>query len=821
MVEKLICEECGTELPANAPQGLCPKCLAGMGLQLARADSPAPRSASAIDDPKYNIQNPTVHYFGDYELLEEIARGGMGIVYRARQVSLNRIVAVKMLLFGKFSSDEFVQRFRTEAEAAASLQHPNIVAIHEVGEHDGQQYFSMDYIEGQSLNQLIADCGVRNADLKKLVVHVKTVAEAIHYAHQHGVLHRDLKPSNVLIDRDGQPYITDFGLAKRFDSSRSDSASGHPLSSSDEWEEQGEGSSPSQPASRDGAHLTATGQMLGSPNYMPPEQASRKRGPVGTRSDVYSLGAILYHLVTGRPPFLAETVEETLLQLLNTEPVSPRLLNPSVPRDLETICLKCLNKEPRARYVSAATLAADLDCWLVGRPISARPAGVPEKLWRWCRRQPALASLIAAIVVLLVTVAMGSTWMFVRETQARAHEAKLRLQAQAAEKKANTEARKSQQIARLLEHILESVGPSVPLGSDTTLRRKILEIASEHIGKDFTNQPQVEVELRATMARVYHELGLYQPMEQMARETLRLSRSSLGEQDPAVPHALSLLGDALMHLGKLEEAENVSRQALEMQKKLAGNAHPELANFLGTLGVVLQREGKLAQAESLFRQALELKRNLLGYEHPEVAGLLENVALVLRDQGRLAEAEAMQREVLAMRKRLLGDENEDVATSLHNLARVLYDQGRLDLSESMYADALAMRRRFLGNEHPAVATTLHNLALVLQGQDRLADAERMHREALAMRRKLLGEEHPAVATSFNDLASVLRDQGKLAEAESMVGEALMMRRKLLGDGHPDVATSLRDSIDILRRQGKFDEAKALLEGGPKTGNETK
>ncbi len=175
--------------------------------------------------------------------------------------------------------------------------------------------------------------------------------------------------------------------------------------------------------------------MLGSPNYMPPEKAFRKRGPVGTRSDVYSLGAILYRLVTGRPPFLAETVEETLLQLLNTEPVSPRLLNPSVPRDLETICLKCLNKESPARYVSAAALAADLDCWLVGKPISARPAGTPEKLFRWCRRQPALASLIAAIVLLLVTVAIGSTWMFVRETQARAHETKLRLQAQAAEKK--------------------------------------------------------------------------------------------------------------------------------------------------------------------------------------------------------------------------------------------------------------------------------------------------------------------------------------------------------------------------------------------------
>ena len=317
-------------------------------------------------------------YFGDYELLEEIARGGMGIVYRARQVSLNRTVAVKVLLFGQFSSDAFVQRFRTEAQAAASLQHPNIVAIHEVGEHEGQHYFSMDYIEGQSLADLAREKPVGAEQAAKYLV---TVAHAIHYAHQRGVLHRDLKPSNVLIDFDGQPHVTDFGLAKRLAGD---------------------------------SELTLPGQVLGSPNYMPPEQADPKRGSMRPESDVYSLGAILYHLVTGRPPFVAETLEETLLQLLNAEPIAPRILNPKVPRDLETICLRCLNKDSRQRYGSAEMLAQDLERWGQGEPILARPVATAEKVWRWCKRRPLVAGLGFALCAVFAAGLTGVLWQWQR-----------------------------------------------------------------------------------------------------------------------------------------------------------------------------------------------------------------------------------------------------------------------------------------------------------------------------------------------------------------------------------------------------------------------
>jgi WD40 repeat protein len=349
-------------LPENAPQGLCPACL----IKTALADFSFPQPAS-FSKKRDGSKAKTV--VGDYELIEEIARGGMGIVFRARQLSLNRIVAVKALLFGEFASDPFIARFRAEAQAAAALQHPNIVAIHEVWEHSGQHFFSMEFVDGQTLAQIIKEGPLPS---KRAARYVTTIARAVHYAHSRGIIHRDLKPSNVLIDSSDQPRITDFGLAKRFGADAAQSVTG----------------------------------VVGSPHYMSPEQAGQRGAQLGPATDVYSIGAILYHMLAGRPPFVGETMEEVLAQTLQSEPISPRLLNASVPRDLETICLKCLLKDPHRRYASAEELADDLDRFLQNKPILARAITPAERIVRWCRRNPAPTALL----VLLAIVATASSW---------------------------------------------------------------------------------------------------------------------------------------------------------------------------------------------------------------------------------------------------------------------------------------------------------------------------------------------------------------------------------------------------------------------------
>jgi len=330
-----------------------------------------PTLPSSDTDSEAPVPGTKVRYFGDYELLEDIARGGMGVVYKARQVSLNRIVALKMILAGQLASEDDVKRFHAEAEAAANLDHPGIVPIFEVGQHDGQHYFSMGFIEGSSLSAKVADGPLPPRDAAE---YTKKVAEAVAFAHQHGVIHRDLKPANVLLDGNDEPRVTDFGLAKKV-----------------------EGDS----------ELTATGQVLGTPGYMPPEQASGKIDEVTETADVYSLGAMLYNLLTGRPPFQADNPLDTLKQVVEQEPVSPRQLNPKVPQDLETVCLKCLDKERPRRYASAQDLADELQRFLGGEPIHARPISTSARAWRWCKRKPALAGLWAAVALLLLTFGIG------------------------------------------------------------------------------------------------------------------------------------------------------------------------------------------------------------------------------------------------------------------------------------------------------------------------------------------------------------------------------------------------------------------------------
>lgn len=437
------CPECGTLIPQDAPMGYCPACLVRLGADglfpLGELEKPSPASESASPEaasgaprrgnrgPGTIAESPPPTLFGGYELLSEIGRGGMGVVYRARELAINRIVAVKMLLHGRFSGAAFIERFHLEAEAAAHLDHPNIVPIYEVGQHDGQPFYCMKLIEGQSLDR---EPSRGPMPPKKAAQLIATVARAVAFAHHRGVLHRDIKPHNILLDAAGQPHLTDFGLAKLLD------------------RESG---------------LTLSSAVMGSPGFMAPEQAAGKPRQVTTAADVYGLGAVLYALLTGKAVFQAETPLETVRLVIEQEPVRPRVCNPSVDRDLETICLKCLQKEPAKRYASAQALAEDLECWLRAEPIQARPVGATGRAWLWCRRQPVRASLVGALAFSFALGMSGVLWQWRR---AKAGEALARERGYAADMNLAQQALIANDVGRAVE-LLERHRP--PVASLATL----------------------------------------------------------------------------------------------------------------------------------------------------------------------------------------------------------------------------------------------------------------------------------------------------------------------------------------------------------------
>lgn len=430
--QKETCPECGLEIPAGTG---CPGCSLRLALS---PESVTPLVAKRPPPPGLKSA-----FFGGYEILNELARGGMGVVYRARQLGLNRLVALKMVQSSHLLSDEARLRFRVEIEAVAQLNHPHIVSLYESGEQDGAHYFTMRLVEGGDLAAQLK----KDRPLRERIQLLVKVCRAVHYAHQRGILHRDLKPSNILVDAEGEPHVADFGLAKSLDHD---------------------------------SGFTFTSSVLGSPNYMAPEQATGKTRQITTAVDVYGLGAILYHILAGRPPFQEKTPIETLRQVVDSDPAPPRSTNPQADRDLETIALKCLRKEPGARYGTAEELAQDLERWLAGDPILARPLGPFATVWRWSRRHPAAAVLGAALVLALAAIVVGTGIAAVR--------------IQRAEQKA----------ARHLGESLLREASSLRLASELGHREEGLRLIREtaSLGGSPEFRLRARNELLATMARI-------------------------------------------------------------------------------------------------------------------------------------------------------------------------------------------------------------------------------------------------------------------------------------------------------------------------------
>jgi serine/threonine-protein kinase len=771
-----------------------------------------------------------VRYFGDYELLEEIARGGMGVVFRARQVSLGRTVALKMILAGQLASPTDVQRFRTEAEAAANLDHPNIVPIYEVGAHDGQHYFSMKLIEGSSLAQQAAG---QAANPRLAASLLAAVARAVHHAHQRGLLHRDLKPGNILLDAAGQPHVTDFGLAKRVQGN---------------------------------AALTQSGAIVGTPGYMAPEQARAEKA-LTTAADVYSLGAILYELLTGRPPFQAATPLDTLLLVLERDPPRPRSLNPGIDRDLETICLKCLEKEPARRYESAAALAEDLGRWLAGAPISARPAGRAERAWRWCRRNPVVASLTAAVVVALLAGSGAAAFFAVR---ALAGEKQALDEKRRADQEA-VEARRQEQVVqeqrqraetsyRLAREGLEECvrmmreDPRLQRGPLEDLRRTVLQAEVRFYQKFLElrgDDPAFQLERGRSflhLAWITMELGDKEAAVRHYQQGLAIFAALVREHPGNPLHRVWLargsndLGVLYRQVGKQDEAERLFREAIAVQEALARDwpkepaARFDLAKHRGNLGIFYRDLGRRDQAEQQLRVAVDLFQALVR-EYPRwaeyqacLAHAYNNLGLLCSVQQQPKEMERLFREALALHKALAEDHpqvpsyRDGLALTYRELGDVYAATGRPQEAERSYGEALFFQKVLL-HDHPALlayrvnlATTWDTLARFLQDRGRPKEAAEAFQEVVKLS-EALRRDYPADRQHALDLGGAQCNLGWLLSKANSPAEGLAWFSRAiatLGEWlvrEPRQATSrqfLRNAhwgrADALTRLGRHAEA---------------
>jgi tetratricopeptide (TPR) repeat protein len=771
----------------------------------------APRDDRGIDRNGDDLApGSAVRYFGDYEIRRELGRGGMGVVYEARQVSLNRPVALKMVKAGLLAGDDELRRFRNEAEAVALLDHPGVVPVYEVGEHDGRQYFSMKLVAGGSLVPLIDRY---THDPRAAARLVAEAAEAVAHAHARGLLHRDLKPANILVDAEGHPHVTDFGLAKKVQAD---------------------------------VELTQSGAILGTPAYMSPEQADGHRGAVTTASDVYGLGAVLYALLTGRAPFGGDSVVETLDAVRHAPPRPPTRLNAAVPRDLETICLKCLEKDPRRRYPTAQALAEDLRAWLDSRPITARRVGAAERAWLWCRRRPAVAALAAAVALALV----GGTAAVIA-VQARAN-ADLRA--------ANLRVQQRYELAvEAIKTFHTGVSKDFLLKQDQfkELRDRLLKSAADFYGKlgALLGQETDRASRRALAASNFELAGLSASIGR-AEDALAVHQSVLAAREALaaepgaglaakveVGRSLTAVAWLLHTTGKTGEALEALRRA---ESRLAGpagtdaEARAALAACRTDLGELLSITGRKAEALAAYRQARADQEALaaaLGATDDTRLGLADTVVRIgfrLAETGRPEEGVAELRAALAIGQRVADDHPADAAfrgslAGCHgNLGLLLRWTGRPAEAEAELRAAQAIGRK-LAAEMPGVtglrrglAAGHHNLGWLLLEMRRPAEAEAELRAALAIHRKLADDDparpefRQSLAYIHNNLGMLLYTAGKPAEAEAEIRTALELFRKL-DDGHPAVTEFSPHLADIhtslgvvLRDTGRPSEAEPEL-----------
>ena len=724
---------------------------------------------------------------GPYRLIRELGVGGMGQVWLAEQTEpVRRRIALKLIKAGIYDA-AVVQRFQAERQSLAIMDHPAIAKVFDAGATPaGQPYFAMEYVDGLPITDY---CDQKKLGIRDRLKLFLQVCEGVQHAHQKAVIHRDLKPSNILVvEVDGKPAprIIDFGLAK---------ATAAPV--------------PEETL------FTQVGAFLGTPGYMSPEQADPNVRDIDTRTDVYSLGVVLYELLTGLLPFDAtewkkQRLDEVLRQLRDTEPARPstrvranrdtssasaeaRGTEPAhlvglLRGDLDWITLKALDKDRDRRYGTPSELATDIERYLENRPVVARPASRAYRLRKYVRRNRVAVAIAGGAFALLVAFAAMQAVQLRRTTRERD---------------------RADRITAFMTKMFEVSDPSEARGNTITAR-EILDKASKDIDTGLSKDPEMKAQMLDLMGTVYEGLGLYPRAESLLKHAVDIRRDVLGPEHASTLSSSSRLVWTISEEGRYVESEKMARELIAIENRALGPASRNTLLTASNLAWTLQLSGRSGEAERLCRQVLESQEHMLGTDDVDTSESVRLLGVILESQKRFAEAEKNFRLNLEIRRRILGPEHPRTLKSMSDLGIVLTEEERYPEAEEVFNQTLELQSRVLGRDHPDTLVTMGNLATVLESEGRNAESEKLQREAFESLRRVLGPDHPRTAIALYNIGDVLYEERRFAEAAVILRQVVDIERSVLGTGHPDTLDSVCKLVRVLALTKKSEEAISLL-----------
>ncbi len=722
-----------------------------------------------------------------YEDLRELRRGGQGVVFLATQVSTRRQVAIKIVLDGSLASRESRRRFEREIDLVATLRHPNIVRVYDSGKiDDGRLYYIMEYIDGVGLDDVIAKAHVSPVVLtasgtalgaqRDMLEMFAKICEGVQYAHQQGVIHRDLKPSNVRIDPAGEPHVLDFGLAKAAD------------------------------GALETTQVSQTGSFMGSLPWSSPEQTEGTHRQVDVRSDVYSLGVMLYQLLTGRFPYPVDgPLRETLHHVQTTPPRPPREHRRDIGDDIATIVLMSLAKEPERRYQSAGELARDLRRHLAGEPIEAKRDSAWYSVRKTINRYKTAVRAVSVLLVASLLFSAAMVWLRARAVRAEQLAARRLAELE-------TQVSRNKKVSEFLDTTLRAVDPWKHPGRDLGPLRELLDGAVVRLKGAFPDQPEVEAAIAATLGWDYRELGIYGEAETLLRRAFELSHQTLGDTHIDTMKVMENLGTLLTECGRYAEASQLLEQLRVIQERTLGAEHPATLVTLNNLALDLDWQGRSVEAEALYRRALEAQTRLLGKHHPDRLNTLSNLAACLAAKSKSEEAEQLYHEMIEEKSTALGPNHPETLQARMSLADVLNRQGRMAEAESLLRELLEIMTTTLTPKHPLTISAMHNLADTVSNLGRHEEGLALARRAFDAQVAFAGPMHPTTLNRKNELACTLIEMKRWDEAIPMMTDVRDQYQKMFSEADWRTLNAMGNLAFALNQTGKAKEAEVIWRG---------